>query len=234
MSLWDAVTSFISSDTPILGSLISAGGAVASAAISSSANTRAAEIANQGATRQSDAIVAGNRQAQQRFDTIQDQTAPGVSHLRTTALSSPGQLTPDQQFQLDEARRSSLTALNASDLRGSGRATTAVLKDVESNFRNTAIGQNRQRKDNAANALANQNFGAQTAGANLDAQQGRDVGAAQATTGNTNADLVTSNARLSGQALADVSSIISDATKKRESRFGESEARREAEEEEVL
>lgn len=229
MSLWDIVTSFVSSNTDVLSSAVQGVAAVAGSAIAANANAEAAEIAAQAAQRQTDAINAANAQAQQRFDTIQSQTAPGVSHLRTTALTAPEQLTPEQRFQLDQTRQEALNSLNASGLRGSGRATTAVLRNVESGFRNTAIGQNRNRQDTAANVLAGQNFNAATAGANAVIGQGRDVAAIEGDIGQTRANLETANARLTGQALADVGSIIADANKRRESRFAESSDERERE-----
>lgn len=269
MSLWSALGDWIGGNTGILGTVLKTGATVYSANQAQQANRRAAATvakANQQALERVDEgsqealarvdeaqrqallrVDQGNQQALERVDQTRAIALPGVSRLRTVAMQQPDRLTPDQEYQLEEARRQALTGLNASGLRGSGRATTAVLRGVESDFRNRAIAQNRDRTDRAAAALAGPYFGAAGQGANLRsvaAGQGANVitraGEVQGAnvrstagqgaglisgTGETQADRQTANARLTGQTLADVASILTEREKKRESRFGESDDR---------
>lgn len=218
MAFWDDLSGFFS-ESSFLGPLLLGGAVVGSAVISSQANDRAAAVAADSRNRELAAIEAGNRAAQERFDQQQAQAAPAVSQLRTIAMTPPGTLTPEQQQGLEDARRSTLRSLNASGLRGSGRATTAVIKSVESDARNRAVATNQARSDAATQQLANQGFAAGTNAANVDSRTGTAVGAAERQAGTTAANLQTAQGAIQGQALADVASIIAGGQKARASRF---------------
>ena len=186
--------------------------------MSSKANVKAAQIAADAANRQAEAIAAGNDMAQQRFQTLQDQTAPGVSHLRTV-VSAPTGLTPDQIAAQEELRRQSTNQISRSGLRGSGRATTTLIKTVDTDFVNKALAANRGRQDAAAGALATPGLASYGQQAGVDQNTGKAIGAAEMTGGLAAAGAETANAQLQGRALGDIASVIASDIKGRESRY---------------
>lgn len=222
MSFFSDIVDFVT-DTPFLGDIVKAGATVFSTVSQINANKDAASIAGQAAERQRASIQAGDADAIRRLDEIRETSAPAVSQLRTTAITPVNMLQPDQEQQLEELRRNSLRGLNASGLRGSGRATTAVLRNVESDFRTKAIGENRDRRDQAARTLAGPFFSATTGQANVAAGEGVRLGEIDFRVGEDQADAGINNASLRGQALADITSILADSAKKRESRVGDTD-----------
>ena len=218
----------------LLGSVIEGAGAYFGAKQTADANREAAERVAEAeraraaaAQAQADQIKQGNLEAQARFETQQQQAQPGVSRLQqiTTGAAT---LTPEQQAQLEELRRSSLNTLSRSGLRGSGRAVTESLRNVESDFTNRALGTNLARADSAATNLSNQGFAAGTRAAQTDVDIGRALGAGTAGAAGFNADAAiteagadVANAQLRGAAIGDISSIIASEAKGRDSKYGD-------------
>lgn len=203
----------------------------ANAASRSAANTEAAA-----AKAAADAQVAGQQQAAGYYaaskandQALQTQAAPGVSQQQL-AIAQQNTLTPAQNLALDNARRQSMTALNTSGLRGSGRATVATIKDVDNTMRTQYMDQNRQRADQAATALSSQYFTSGRDINNSNTQIGQSkVGAGQATaqgiTGAADANAAGTlavgqqNVDTSGQAINDIASQIASANKKNQSSY---------------
>lgn len=217
-------SNFISGDW--FGAAAVAGATVAGAVISADANKEAARMASDASQRQADEIRRGNTLAQQRYDAVQEQTAPAVA--RTTAMMNQGEtLTDAQREQIDEARRVTTNQLSVSPLRGSGRATVAAIRKVESDLTNDLTQQNRTRADQATRELTSQNFAATNAAAGLDAATGRAVGAAAMNEGVINANATTATGSLRGQVIGDIGTIINDAWKEtRRSGYGTDRAKK--------
>lgn len=81
------------------------------------------------------------------------QGSPGVSYLRGV-VKAPMTLNPFQQQQIQRARQQTAMSLNASGLRGSGRAIAAAARDVEGNVTGGFLQSNAQRADQAATTLS--------------------------------------------------------------------------------
>lgn len=196
-------------------------GTVVSSKISADANRDAARRAEAGANAQAEAIREGNELAQDRFETLEERTAIGTRELQRLAASDPSQLTPAQLAQLEEAQRSTAIGLNASGLRGAGRATVAAFKDVEGDFRNRAVESNRTRKVDASNRLAGVNVNAIGQQAGIDRATGQAEGTAANRSGLFDAGATTANASLTGQAIGDITAIIAgeEKAKGRKSKF---------------
>lgn len=128
-------------------------------------------------------------------------TGPGASYLRTL-VASPQTLTPAQQSQLQDLRRSTANELHGSDFAGSGRTAAALFKKSEDDFTNSALQQNQQNAIGAADKLAGTSSTAENA-----AIQAGLTGAET----NANADIATG--KIYGQALGDVSSLINRQSK---------------------
>jgi hypothetical protein len=197
---------------------------IAGAWIATDANKSAAKQANkattQGAQIQADAIREGNVQAQQTLDQIRAEAGPATGYLRRT-IAEPGELTPVQRTQLDEARRTVSNQLRGSSFAGSGRTATAIFRGVESDFVNRALDHNRGRADAAAHKMHGSGTAAATSVAGLQANLGRETGAVEGgavrDVGNTNAAATLATGNLTGQTIGDLTSAI--AASQRESRY---------------
>ena len=204
----------------LLGTALQVGGTVVGAKLASDANDKAAEQARIAAQRQAEAIAAGNAAAQARFDAVQQQTAPGLSRLHHV-VSNPNTLTPQQQAQLDELRRRTANQLATSSLRGSGRAITQAIKDVEADYMRRALDENARRAHAAAGHLAGPYFNAAGQSAALDTSTGVAQGKAVQASGLTDAGSTLANEQLRGAAMGDVTSLIATTAKGRESRYAD-------------
>ena len=194
--------------------VIQTAGALGGAAIAADANRDAAEAVAQAEQERAAAIRDASLRADQRYQEQSERAAPGTERLRGI-IANPGQLTPEQQRGLEDARRDARASLAASGLRGAGRAVTAALQSVDDNFRSRAIETNIGRADQAARQLSSEDFAAGRAG--TDAMYRGAVGGADATARGAyaGAGAATTNAGLRGQALGDVASIVSDEIKTR-------------------
>lgn len=220
MSIWSGLQTFFNSPSA-LGFLALGGANVYSSYVAQDANIEAARLANEGAMANAEAIREGNRRAQERFETLQAQSAPAQSYLRRTMVEAPSTLTPMQKQQLDDLRRDTTATLAANGLRGAGRATVAAVRATESDFRNRAFDSNRARSDRAASQLANQFATASTNAAMLDQDTGKAIGTGMNTAGVNAAGATTANAGLRGQAIGDIASLVRTELKdqERESRY---------------
>lgn len=113
-------------------------------------------------------IGIGADQARSAFRDIAEISAGGLERFRQIAGSDPRVLTPDQALAIEDTRRDTQNALDRSALRGSGRAQAAVANDVTGRMRADFFRENRDRADQAAGFLANENLGARRDLANLD------------------------------------------------------------------
>jgi len=188
---------------------------IGGAFIAKDANDDAAEKIAAAERERAAAIRAGNDAAQARFDQTLQLTQPSIDALTRIGTSDPSTLTPGQERDLEDARRQATNTFSTSGLRGSGRAVTAGIRDVESTFRNQAFDINRARKDDANRTLAGEGFAATGQAAGLDVDSGRVEGDAAAGAGNAFASAGLANANLQGGALADISSLISSEEKRR-------------------
>jgi hypothetical protein len=154
-------------------------------------------LANRANTQAANTVNAAVQQQQ----TLDNQIAqsggvgPGSQYLRSLVVQ-PNTLTPAQQSQLADLRRSVANQIHGSQFAG-GRTAAALFKQTEDNYVNDALQQNRQQSINAADQLAGTS--------NKAAEAGAAAGVTGATTV-ANSDLATG--KLYGQALGDVSSLI--------------------------
>ncbi len=176
------------------------GATIYSATTASNANRQAAQI-------QANAINQSTALANQRFQAVQQQAAPGIAYQQQAIQQAgTGGLTAAQNIAVDDARKQAVNAMSVSGLRGSGAAVTDAVRRVEAGTTANFMDQNQGRADRAATALSSQYFGAANAmGAN-------DTRAGYAT-GQIGADLTTSDASLRGRAIGDIATIIADASR---------------------
>ena len=184
------------------------------------ANKQAAQNIADANRQNAEAVSAANQAAQERFERLSADAQPGVTYLKKLTAGDPYSLTPGQQQTLEDQRRASANSLARSGLRGSGRAVTAALRDVDSSLRNKFIDSNLTRSDQAAGQLAGMSG---TANANA---AGYGVNAAESGTGympvnaRTEGQADIANTQLQGGALADIGSAVSSLIKEgRKSRY---------------
>lgn len=190
-----------------LPQVIQAGTTIFNAVDQSNSNNDAAEIYAQS---QRDALAAKNAaqaQAQQVVQQQQALAAPAVARQQQI-IARGDALTPVQQQQIADARRSTINALGASGLRGSGAATVAGVRDVEGRLGAQFTQQNRSAADSAASSLSGQYFSSGNNLANSLVQSGNNAGQAITNIGDTNAALPIANSKISGQAIGDIGGII--------------------------
>lgn len=194
--------------------------------VSSEANTRASQTATaatlRGAEITADAVREGNQQQQATLGQIRAEAAPAVGYLRRV-VAEPGELTPTQQTQLDDLRRSVTNTIHSSPFAGSGRTAAALFKKAESDFTQTALDRNRARADDAARTMYGASTNAAARIADSQASTGRATGQAigDATTagGLYDAQADIANGTLTGRAMGDIGSLI--AMQGRESRYAD-------------
>jgi len=196
-------------------------------------------------------LERGYGQAGETLRGLRVETAPGVTHLRGV-VADPTTLSPDQTYHLDNLRQNVGNVIRSSGFAGSGRTAAELFREVEGDYVNRALADNRTRADNAAGRLFNVYANTGGAIANTEAGAGQDIGrtigrggesiadtlisggeaqakgirdigtaqsGATSSVGQTNADLTTSNARLRGEAVGDIGSLI--AAQGRESRYAD-------------
>lgn len=208
MSLFDSIAAIIPAAASIAGDFIG-----------SSANEKATKEQNK-ALEQANALrQEGIDKATGIYSDLKEQSAPAVRYLQDVVSNPVGGLYPDQVAAQQEERRNALNDVSSSGLRGSGRAVTASLKKVDSDFYNDALAQNRSNRMGAAGQLTGQYFSAgdNTANALLSGNN-----AAANTTeqeGTNTANLGTTNATMLGNTLGDIGSLIAQETKGRDSRY---------------
>lgn len=162
MGFLDSIGSFFGGGA---GNLIGAAASIGGALIGSEANKDAAERIStsslEGAHIAADAYrdaaeiaAQGGRDAQARIEPLRAQSEPAISYLRRVMVQDPAMLTPAQQTMRADLMRRANTQLASSGLRGSGRAVTASIRDVDRRLHDDAYGENLRRADTAAGRLA--------------------------------------------------------------------------------
>lgn len=209
----------------IVEPIIRGGAAIIGEKLARDANNRAVTEGNRAAALRAAAIKAGNDEAVARLDEIIRAGEAGTAALQKAVSSDPSILSSTQQRVLDQTRRDTDARLASTGLRGSGRAVTAAIRDVDEGVRGRFIDQNQQRSDFAANQLHQPVAGAITGQANIAAGTGQALGTSAEQQNVNQAFNTQSNAGLRGQAIADIASIAADQlrTKPRARRFEEAD-----------
>jgi len=218
MSLFDSIATAFGGG----GNVLLAGATIGSALYQSSQNRKAAETATRAREEADARIRRENAAAIRRYDQLAAEAAPGLQRLRDGTIGADG-LTDAQRAELSDIRRQTLDAMTAGGLAGSGRATTAALRETENRYILDALDRNAYRGDAAATELARVGTGAISDAATV----GRDTGLRSAgmltDIGDINANTTTANAALRGAALGDIAGIIATDNKGRASRYQERE-----------
>ncbi|WP_341702641.1 hypothetical protein [Ferrovibrio sp.] len=218
MGWFDSVTDFFTGGSGGgTAGLILGAAQLGSTLINASANKDAAKTYAAGQTAAADAIREGNAAAQKRYDDIAAQTAGANSYLRSI-YANPEGLSPLQQQERDELRRTTANRLATSGLRGAGRAQVAAFRATDSDFTNRAISDNFRRADAAAAQQSGQGYSAASQAAGLDAATGRAVGTAAANSAEADANAGLATASSNTRALTDLAGFIASETKGRRSR----------------
>lgn len=212
---------------PIIAAGITAAATVAGGALSAKGNAAAGNQLAGGFAQSEDAYKRAETNwndfrmnAQGRYKPIVKNAIPANVYFRNLIATEGGGLTPGQKQELDDIRRSTLSSLSTSGLRGSGRATTAALRGVETDALGRFTAENRERAMRAAGVLSSQGIHAKDVITNagqawaagqaqgLAAQGDNSVLAAIANAQNT-----TANANMWGQTIGDLSSTIAGSVK---------------------
>jgi hypothetical protein len=142
----------ISSDAALKGAEITASAARDAAATQSDAIMKAAQYQAAALVKASDEVRSGYEKSFQILDTMRKDTQAGTDYLKGV-VSEPGELTPAQQTQLEDLRRSVDSQIRGSQFAGSGRSAAALMKKTETDFVNQALENNRNRAMTAATTL---------------------------------------------------------------------------------
>lgn len=156
-------------------------------AIRAAARDAAANI-QAGMTAAVDAYGQGEAASTAELRAISADNAPGMAYLRTI-IADPESLTPYQQKQLEDARRTVTGTIRNSSLAGSGRTAAAVFKDVESDYALKAQEQNRQAALQVAGVFANNDMAARNRVATNKTDLAGKVGATYDASGRLQADV---------------------------------------------
>ncbi|MAX82414.1 MAG: hypothetical protein CL843_19830 [Crocinitomicaceae bacterium] len=237
MGFFDSVTSFVSDAFDSGGGssggsswangLINIGTSVADTALglysnreTQKANERAARDITDAYNRNAAATEAANLEAQERFERLAADGQPGVTYLKRLAAGDPYDMTPGQRQSLEDMRRETVNTLARSGLRGSGRAMTAALKEVDSDARNNFINANLARSDQAAGQLSNIATSSNRAAADYGVDAARYGTGNMASAAEVSGSADIANQELGSSGLADVGSTIASLVKEgRKSRY---------------
>ena len=231
-----------------LPAVIGAGATIYGASVASKARDRATQQANIATQQSTQAIVDSNREATdastkaiESAESImldqQRSASPGLIGIQNIIGRGEG-LTPIQGEGLVDARRRTVDALQGSSLRGSARATSATIRDVEDRLKNSYIDRNRNRADQAASNLSGQYFNAGKNVADLNLRKGQVVSSGLINSGSAvgrgiyeqgqNTAINTQNrATTRGTAIGDITAVITDQMKERNQRDKDSAYRSE-------
>ena len=201
MSFWD-----------FLPKVIEAGATVYGAVKASDASNKAASQATQASQKSSDVELENLRIAQENLQRNQNAASPGLLALQEQ-VNRGATLTPDQEIAVEDSRRQSINNLRGGGLRGSARATSAVISDTDNRVRSRFMEQNQNQSDNASRSLSGQYFNAGNAMSNNQANQGQVASRGLTDRGNIQASNTLGQAELRGNAIGDVGAIISDQIK---------------------
>lgn len=202
MSFWES----------ILTVAIPAAATLYGASQTQKANNKAAQQMMQANQEGTQAQLEALRIAEQNLKNNQSAASPGLLRLQET-VGRGSALTPEQTMAVEDSRRQALNSLKGSSLRGSGRATAAIVSDVDTRTRNNFMTQNKNAADSAASSLAGQYFGSGQQIANNATQQGSAVSNGLMNTGTIQASNTFGQGALRGQAIGDIGAIIADSAK---------------------
>lgn len=192
------------------------------------ANDKAARQIVEANERNAAAVEAANREAQARYEQLAADAAPGVTYLKKLASNDPYSLTPGQEQYLAQQRRETANSLSRSGLRGSGRAVTTALREVDSNSRANLIDSNLARSDGAAGQLAGMTLPANSGAANYGVDAARYGTGALGTNAETQGSADIANEQLTSTGLADIGGAVSSLIKEgRKSRYYKTDTEKE-------
>lgn len=134
------------------GAIFSLIGNVAGAWFESEGNKSAAKrtARTEAALRELDRLDA--EADQERLRELEKQARPGMKYMQQVIASDPSMVSPEQQQVIGEGMRDTVRAISPG-MRGSGRATTAIVRDVEQNTRNRFLTENEANRATAATRL---------------------------------------------------------------------------------
>lgn len=196
-----------------LPTIVTAGATIYGAKQASDVKEKAASqalSAQQGATAAEQEAI---KVAQRNMERQQQMASPGLMALQSI-IGRGEQLTPAQMIALEDARRTSLDSLQGGSLRGSARATAAVVNDVEGRMRAGFMDSNRSRADQAASNLSGQYFNAGNNISDLNLKSGLSASQGLMNTGEINAANTIGQGAVKGQAIGDLGAIIADQVKR--------------------
>lgn len=205
MSFWNFVKD-------ILPTVATVGATVYGAKVASDASDKATQQLDQSNQAATNAQLQGLQTAERNLQINRQAASPGLLAMQEI-IARGDRLTPEQEQAVADTRRTTLDSLQGSSLRGSGRATAAVLADAEKRVRNNFMTQNQNRSDTAAGNLSGQYFGAGNNVANINAQQGNTVSQGLINSGNVTAANTLGQSSIQGQAIGDIGAVIADSLK---------------------
>ena len=201
MSFWDFVPA-----------LVTAGATLYGVNQASKATQKAADTLKQANNNATNVEMAGLDAAKNVVAQNQSAASPGLL-AQQEIINRGSALTPEQEQAVADSRTQAINSLKGSSLRGSARATSAIISDTDNRVRNNFMTANQRDADQAAGTLSGQYF---TAGNSL-ASNATDAGKAASTglmnSGNIDASNLTGQAKLSGQAIGDIGAVIADQVK---------------------
>lgn len=200
-SFWDFVTPLI----PVAATLYGLNQ-------TTKASNKAADTMAAAQEHGTDAQLEGLKMAKQELAVNRTAASPGL--LATQEIINRGAtLNPAQLQAVEDSRQTSLNALKGSSLRGSARATSAIVADTDKRVRDNLMQQNQTRADTAATGLSSQYFGAGNNMANNSTAAGGVISQGLVNTGDINAANTIGQANLRGQAIGDIGATIADTIK---------------------
>ena len=200
---WD----FIQVVAPIAATVYGAGQ-------SSKANTQAATTMANAQQAGTDAQLKGLEMAKQELAVNRTAASPGLLAVQER-INRGAALTPEQEMAVGDSRTQALNALKGSSLRGSARATSAVVSDTDQRIRNNFMTQNQNAADQAAMGLGGQYFSAGNSMANNATSAGGVISQGLVNTGNIQGANAIGQGALTGQAIGDVGAVLANAAKEK-------------------
>ena len=182
------------------------------AKVASDANAQAANQASQASQAATDAQLKGLEIAQKNLEINRAAASPGLTATQEI-INRGSKLTPEQEQYVADSRDQSLNSLKGSSLRGSARATSAIVSDTDNRVRNNFLTQNQNAATNAATNLSNQYFNSGKSIADNAVNSGNTASAGLTDQGNIQANSTLGQGTLNGQAIGDVGALISDGIK---------------------
>lgn len=204
MSFWNFVKD--------MGPLLAVGATLYGADQASKSNNQAATIMAGAQKEGTAAQLEGLKMAKEELAVNRTAASPGL--LATQAVINRGAtLTPQQETAVADSREEALNALRGSSLRGSARATSAIVSDTDKRVRQGFMDANQGRADSAAAGMAGQYFGAGNNMANNSTAAGGVISQGLVNTGNIQGANAIGQGALRGQAIGDIGAIIADSVK---------------------